>query len=169
MQQTNSIKSHCGAFILLSSMLFVGIYQCTRNVIVHYVICEESFWQLLNSFSISYIKITCVSEFKASSMLNLLTVYLIVFFPTGSTVKNLPAFHLLQSSLLRSQDPLLCCQLLRTLQTIWEEDPTNFFLLEWTIQSMTQLAACMWQKPASVQKLFFSLLEMVCLLMLVNP
>ncbi|CAG09377.1 unnamed protein product [Tetraodon nigroviridis] len=82
----------------------------------------------------------------------------------GSTVKNLPAFHLLQSSLLRSQDPLLCCQLLRTLQTIWEKDPINFFLLEWTIQSMTQLAACVWQKPASVQKLFFSLLEMVRLL-----
>uniref|UniRef100_H3DGI6 Alfy-like armadillo-like repeat domain-containing protein n=1 Tax=Tetraodon nigroviridis TaxID=99883 RepID=H3DGI6_TETNG len=79
----------------------------------------------------------------------------------GSTVKNLPAFHLLQSSLLRSQDPLLCCQLLRTLQTIWEKDPINFFLLEWTIQSMTQLAACVWQKPASVQKLFFSLLEMI--------
>lgn len=84
---------------------------------------------------------------------------------TGLTVKNLPAFHLLQASLLRSQDSLLCCQLLRTLQTIWERDPTNFFLLEWTVQSMAQLAACVWRKPAPVQKLFFSLLEMVRLLM----
>uniref|UniRef100_A0A8C4GFJ4 WDFY family member 4 n=1 Tax=Dicentrarchus labrax TaxID=13489 RepID=A0A8C4GFJ4_DICLA len=79
----------------------------------------------------------------------------------GSAVKNLPAFHLLQASLLRSQDSLLCCQLLRTLQTIWERDTANFFLLEWTVQSMTQLAACVCRKPAPVQKLFFSLLEMV--------
>ncbi|XP_042357670.1 WD repeat- and FYVE domain-containing protein 4 isoform X2 [Plectropomus leopardus] len=79
----------------------------------------------------------------------------------GSAVKNLPAFHLLQASLLRSQDSQLCCQLLRTLQTIWERDPANFFLLEWSVQSMAQLAACVWRKPAPVQKLFFSLLEMV--------
>uniref|UniRef100_A0A3Q1F0J1 Alfy-like armadillo-like repeat domain-containing protein n=1 Tax=Acanthochromis polyacanthus TaxID=80966 RepID=A0A3Q1F0J1_9TELE len=79
----------------------------------------------------------------------------------GLAIKNLPAFHLLQASLLRSQDSLLCCQLLRTLQSIWERDPANFFLLEWTVQSMAQLAACVWQKPAPVQKLFFSLLEMV--------
>ncbi|TNN00036.1 hypothetical protein fugu_013068 [Takifugu bimaculatus] len=79
----------------------------------------------------------------------------------GSTVKNLSAFHLLQSSLIRSHDSLLCCQLLRTLQTIWEKDPTNFFLLEWTVQTMRQLSACVQQKPASVQKLFFSLLEMI--------
>ncbi|XP_060895664.1 WD repeat- and FYVE domain-containing protein 4 isoform X1 [Labrus mixtus] len=79
----------------------------------------------------------------------------------GSAVKNLQAFHLLQAPLLRCEDSLLCCQLLRTVQTIWESDPANFFLLEWTVQSMAQLAACLWRKPAAVQKLFFSLLEMV--------
>ncbi|XP_029926583.1 WD repeat- and FYVE domain-containing protein 4 [Myripristis murdjan] len=79
----------------------------------------------------------------------------------GSAVKNLPAFHLLQGSLLRSDDPLLCCQILRTLQTIWDWDQANFFLLEWTVQSMAQLAACLWRKPAPVHKLFFSLMEMV--------
>uniref|UniRef100_A0AAQ4PJK2 WDFY family member 4 n=1 Tax=Gasterosteus aculeatus aculeatus TaxID=481459 RepID=A0AAQ4PJK2_GASAC len=79
----------------------------------------------------------------------------------GLTVKNLAAVHLLQSSLLRSHDAALCCQLLRTFRTIWEEDPANFFLLEWTIQSTSQLAACVWRKPAPVQKLFFSMLEMV--------
>ncbi|KAM3862933.1 LOW QUALITY PROTEIN: WD repeat- and FYVE domain-containing protein 4 [Diretmus argenteus] len=78
-----------------------------------------------------------------------------------SSVKNLPAFRLLQSSLLRSEDPLLCCQILQTLRTIWEWDQANFFLLEWTIQSVAQLAACVWRKPAAVHKLFFSLLEMV--------
>ncbi|XP_047459291.1 WD repeat- and FYVE domain-containing protein 4 isoform X2 [Mugil cephalus] len=79
----------------------------------------------------------------------------------GLAVKNLPAFHLLQASLLRSQDSLFCCQLLRTLQTIWERDPANFFLLEWSVQSMAQLAPCVWRKPVPAQKIFFSLLEMV--------
>ncbi|XP_047207420.1 WD repeat- and FYVE domain-containing protein 4 isoform X3 [Girardinichthys multiradiatus] len=79
----------------------------------------------------------------------------------GLAVKNLPAFHLLQASLLRSQDSLFCCQLLQTLQAIWEKDPANFFLLEWTVQSMAQLAARVYCKPLPVQKIFFSLLEMV--------
>ncbi|KAM4599617.1 WD repeat- and FYVE domain-containing protein 4 [Fundulus diaphanus] len=79
----------------------------------------------------------------------------------GLAVKNLPAFHLLQASLLRSQDSLFCCQLLRTLQTIWEKDPANFFLLEWTVQSMAQLAVRVCCKPLPVVKIFFSMLEMV--------
>ncbi|XP_020565278.1 WD repeat- and FYVE domain-containing protein 4 isoform X3 [Oryzias latipes] len=79
----------------------------------------------------------------------------------GSAVKNLPAFHLLQASMLRSNDICLCSQLLQTIHTIWKRDPANFFLLEWTVQSMTQLAACVWSKPPPVQELFFSMLEMV--------
>ncbi|XP_041645058.1 WD repeat- and FYVE domain-containing protein 4 isoform X2 [Cheilinus undulatus] len=79
----------------------------------------------------------------------------------GSAVKNLQAFRLLHSCLLRCEDSLLGCQLLRTVQTIWERDPSNFFLLEWTVQSMAQLASCVWRKPAPVKKMFFSLLEMV--------
>ncbi|KAM4730214.1 WD repeat- and FYVE domain-containing protein 4 isoform 2-T2 [Anableps anableps] len=79
----------------------------------------------------------------------------------GLAVKNLPAFHLLQASLLRSQDSLFCCQLLRTLQTIWERDPANFFLLEWTVQSMAHLATRVCRKPLPAQKIFFSMLEMV--------
>uniref|UniRef100_A0A3Q0T6I0 Uncharacterized protein n=1 Tax=Amphilophus citrinellus TaxID=61819 RepID=A0A3Q0T6I0_AMPCI len=79
----------------------------------------------------------------------------------GLAVKNLRAFHLLQAALMHSEDCLLGCQLLRTLQTIWERDPANFFLLEWTVQSVAQLATCVWRKPAPVQNLFFSLVEMV--------
>uniref|UniRef100_A0A3P9LMU3 DUF4704 domain-containing protein n=1 Tax=Oryzias latipes TaxID=8090 RepID=A0A3P9LMU3_ORYLA len=74
------------------------------------------------------------------------------------TVKNLPAFHLLQASMLRSNDICLCSQLLQTIHTIWKKDPANFFLLEWTVQSMTQLAACVWSKPPPVQELFFSIM-----------
>ncbi|KAK7930817.1 hypothetical protein WMY93_007212 [Mugilogobius chulae] len=80
---------------------------------------------------------------------------------TGSIVKNLPAFRLLQGSLLRSHNSRLCCQILQTMQKIWEKETANFFLLEWSTQTMTQLASCMLTKPAAVYKLYFSLLEMI--------
>ncbi|XP_077438112.1 WD repeat- and FYVE domain-containing protein 4 isoform X2 [Vanacampus margaritifer] len=79
----------------------------------------------------------------------------------GSSVKNMPAFHLLQAFLLQSEDSQLCCQILRTFKMIWERDKANFFLLEWTVQTMAQLAACVYRKPAAVQTMFFSMLEMV--------
>ncbi|CAL9687927.1 unnamed protein product [Knipowitschia caucasica] len=80
---------------------------------------------------------------------------------TGSLVKNLPAFRLLQGSLLRSQDSRLCCQILQTMQRIWEKDMSNFFLLEWSTQTLTQLATCLLSKPSAVHNLFFSMLEMI--------
>ncbi|XP_072293692.1 WD repeat- and FYVE domain-containing protein 4 [Eucyclogobius newberryi] len=80
---------------------------------------------------------------------------------TGAVVKNLPAFLLLQGSLLRSQDSQLCCQILQTMQRIWEKETANFFLLEWSVQTMTQLASCVLSKPAAVHRQFFSLLEMI--------
>ncbi|XP_076831011.1 WD repeat- and FYVE domain-containing protein 4 isoform X2 [Brachyhypopomus gauderio] len=81
----------------------------------------------------------------------------------GSTVKNLKAFQIIQSSFLRSGSALICGQILRTVQTIWSWDKANFFLLEWTLQSLARLAECVWQKPASVHGLFFQLLETVVL------
>ncbi|XP_062319191.1 WD repeat- and FYVE domain-containing protein 4 isoform X1 [Osmerus eperlanus] len=79
----------------------------------------------------------------------------------GLSVKNLSAFRLLQTSFLRSEDMLLCCHILRTIRTVWEWDSANFFLLEWSVQSLAQLATCVWRKPAPVHKLFFSMVEMV--------
>ncbi|XP_030628686.1 WD repeat- and FYVE domain-containing protein 4 [Chanos chanos] len=79
----------------------------------------------------------------------------------GSTVKNLSAFRILQSSFLRSDNALTCCQILHTVQTIWSWDKANFFLLEWTLQSLAQVAECAWKKPPAVHRLFFELLETV--------
>ncbi|KAM6956344.1 WD repeat- and FYVE domain-containing protein 4 [Aplochiton taeniatus] len=79
----------------------------------------------------------------------------------GRSVKNLSAFQLLQNCFLRSEDSLLCCQVLQTMRMVWEWDQANFFLLEWSVQSLAQLAPCVWRKPAPVHGLFFSLLEMV--------
>ncbi|KAL0964144.1 hypothetical protein UPYG_G00319710 [Umbra pygmaea] len=80
---------------------------------------------------------------------------------TGPAVKNLSAFRLLQGSFQRSEDSLFCSQILSTIRTVWLWNTANFFLLEWTVQSLTQVAQCVWKKPPAVHRLFFSMLEMV--------
>ncbi|XP_017319576.1 WD repeat- and FYVE domain-containing protein 4 isoform X1 [Ictalurus punctatus] len=80
---------------------------------------------------------------------------------TGTAVKNLRAFQILQSSFLRSGSALTCSQILCTIHTIWSWDKANFFLLEWTLQCLAQLADSTWQKPATVHSFFFKLLETV--------
>ncbi|MCI4376424.1 hypothetical protein PGIGA_G00188250 [Pangasianodon gigas] len=80
---------------------------------------------------------------------------------TGTAVKNLRAFQILQSSFLRSGSALTCSQILSTIHTIWSWDKANFFLLEWTLQCLAQLADSTWQKPATVHSFFFKLLETV--------
>lgn len=76
-------------------------------------------------------------------------------------MKNLRAFQILQTSFLRSGSALTCSQILCTIHTIWSWDKANFFLLEWTLQCLAQLADSTWQKPATVHSFFFKLLETV--------
>uniref|UniRef100_A0A9J8BGX1 WDFY family member 4 n=1 Tax=Cyprinus carpio carpio TaxID=630221 RepID=A0A9J8BGX1_CYPCA len=79
----------------------------------------------------------------------------------GSPVKNLTAFKIIQSSFLRSGNTVICSQILRTIQMIWSWEKANFFLLEWSLQSLAQLAECVWQKSPPVHLIFFELLETV--------
>uniref|UniRef100_A0A4W5QEA5 WDFY family member 4 n=1 Tax=Hucho hucho TaxID=62062 RepID=A0A4W5QEA5_9TELE len=79
---------------------------------------------------------------------------------TGSAVRNLSAFRLLQGSFQRSEDCVFCSQILSTIRTVWSWNRANFFLLEWTVQSLAQLAQCVSRKPPPVHRLFFSMLEM---------
>ncbi|KAJ8250746.1 hypothetical protein COCON_G00226680 [Conger conger] len=81
----------------------------------------------------------------------------------GSSVKNLTAFRILQSSFLRSGNAHTCAQVLLAVRDIWSWDKANFFLLEWTLQSLAQLGECVWRKPAAVHGPFFRLLETVVL------
>ncbi|XP_060728472.1 WD repeat- and FYVE domain-containing protein 4 isoform X2 [Tachysurus vachellii] len=80
---------------------------------------------------------------------------------TGRAVKNLRAFQILQTSFLRSGSAQTCSEILCTIHTIWSWDKANFFLLEWTLQCLAQLADSTWQKPATVHSFFFKLLETV--------
>ncbi|XP_056616257.1 WD repeat- and FYVE domain-containing protein 4 isoform X2 [Triplophysa dalaica] len=79
----------------------------------------------------------------------------------GSSVKNLTAFQIIQSSFLHSSNTVICSQILRTIQMIWSLEKANFFLLEWSLQSLAQLAECIWQKSPPVHLIFFELLETV--------
>lgn len=78
-------------------------------------------------------------------------------------MKNLTAFRILQSSFLRSENVHTCSQILQAVRNIWSWDKANFFLLEWSLQSLAQLAECVWRKPAAVHAPFFRMLETVVL------
>ncbi|XP_023679913.1 WD repeat- and FYVE domain-containing protein 4 isoform X2 [Paramormyrops kingsleyae] len=81
----------------------------------------------------------------------------------GRSVKNLTAFRIIQASFLHSDNIHTCSQILQTVRKIWTWDKANFFLLEWTLQSLAQLAGCISRKPPAVHTVFLELLEMVVL------
>ncbi|XP_064419150.1 WD repeat- and FYVE domain-containing protein 4 [Latimeria chalumnae] len=81
--------------------------------------------------------------------------------PSGaaSTVKNIPAFHVLQTVFLKSNRLFLGRGILSAIRKIWTWDRANFFLLEWTLQPLSQFAEVLHLKPQPVQTLYFQLLE----------
>uniref|UniRef100_A0A8C0ZGJ2 WDFY family member 4 n=1 Tax=Cyanistes caeruleus TaxID=156563 RepID=A0A8C0ZGJ2_CYACU len=82
---------------------------------------------------------------------------------TGMTVKNLQPFQVLQSIFQRSNDQHLCGRILAAIGTIWAWDRMNFFLLEWTLQPISQFTDIIHFKPHPVQVQFFRLVESIVL------
>ncbi|XP_069096980.1 WD repeat- and FYVE domain-containing protein 4 isoform X1 [Pleurodeles waltl] len=80
---------------------------------------------------------------------------------SGNCVKNLQAFQVLQTVFQRSTDSWLCRKMLTTMRTIWSLDKANFFLLEWTLQPISQLAERIHLVDVTVQILFFQLIEFI--------
>nr|XP_024109991.2 WD repeat- and FYVE domain-containing protein 4 [Pongo abelii] len=78
---------------------------------------------------------------------------------SGVTVKNLQAFQVLQNVFHKASDSVLCIQVLSAIRTMWAWNARNFFLLEWTLQPISQFVEIMPLKPAPVQEHFFQLLE----------
>ncbi|XP_027627322.1 WD repeat- and FYVE domain-containing protein 4 [Tupaia chinensis] len=78
---------------------------------------------------------------------------------SGVTVKNLQAFQVLQNVFQKSNDSVLCTQVLLSIKTMWAWNSRNFFLLEWTLQPISQFVEIVALKPALVQVHFFQLLE----------
>ncbi|XP_027504006.1 WD repeat- and FYVE domain-containing protein 4 [Corapipo altera] len=82
---------------------------------------------------------------------------------SGMTVKNLQAFQVLQSIFQKSNDQHLCGRILAAIGTIWAWDRVNFFLLEWTLQPISQFTDIIHFKPHPVQVQFFRLVESIVL------
>ncbi|XP_051693511.2 WD repeat- and FYVE domain-containing protein 4 isoform X2 [Oryctolagus cuniculus] len=78
---------------------------------------------------------------------------------TGVTVKNLQAFQVLQSVFHKASNSVLCMQVLLAIRTMWTWNSRNFFLLEWTLQPISQFVEIVALKPVPVQVHFFQLLE----------
>ncbi|XP_072483675.1 WD repeat- and FYVE domain-containing protein 4 isoform X2 [Notamacropus eugenii] len=81
--------------------------------------------------------------------------------PSGMTVKNLQAFQVLQTTFQKTNNPLLCRKILSGIKTIWTWNGRNFFLLEWTLQPISQFVEMIHLKPSLAQMQFFQLLESV--------
>ncbi|KAL6059161.1 hypothetical protein STEG23_008068, partial [Scotinomys teguina] len=88
---------------------------------------------------------------------------------SGVTVKNLQAFQVLQNVFHRASDSVLCTKVLLAIKTMWAWNPRNFFLLEWTLQPISQFVEIMPLKPTSVQEHFFQLLETLVFKLLYVP
>lgn len=78
---------------------------------------------------------------------------------SGVTVKNLQAFQVLQNVFHKASDPVLCTKVLLSIKTMWTWNARNFFLLEWTLQPISQFVEIVPLKPTPVQVHFFQLLE----------
>uniref|UniRef100_A0A8C2MGP4 WD repeat and FYVE domain containing 4 n=1 Tax=Cricetulus griseus TaxID=10029 RepID=A0A8C2MGP4_CRIGR len=88
---------------------------------------------------------------------------------SGVTVKNLQAFQVLQNVFHRASDSVLCTKVLLAIKTMWAWNPRNFFLLEWTLQPISQFVEIMPMKPTPVQVQFFQLLETLVFKLLYVP
>lgn len=78
---------------------------------------------------------------------------------TGSRVRNLKAFQVLESVFQKSSNPELCHCVLLAIKSIWCWDSMNFFLLEWSLQPISQFVGTMPLRSPLIQTHFFKLVE----------
>jgi hypothetical protein len=76
----------------------------------------------------------------------------------GSTVRNLLAFQVLQSTFLRARSEQLTSTILDAISTIYTADNANYFLLE-SEHTLSQFAEKLASKPKKAQEKFFQVLE----------
>ncbi|KAA0718059.1 WD repeat- and FYVE domain-containing protein 4 [Triplophysa tibetana] len=140
-------------------ILQAALSRCEEEVIEEHFLAIQDLLALIASLTLFG-----KSELKVAICVNNPQPPGFRFDPTltkGSSVKNLTAFQIIQSSFLHSSNTVICSQILRTIQMIWSWEKSNFFLLEWSLQSLAQLAECIWQKSPPVHLIFFELLDTV--------
>uniref|UniRef100_A0ABM5FZY4 WD repeat- and FYVE domain-containing protein 4 isoform X1 n=1 Tax=Pogona vitticeps TaxID=103695 RepID=A0ABM5FZY4_9SAUR len=84
-------------------------------------------------------------------------------------VRNLKAFQVLESLFRKTANPKLCQHILLAIKSIWMWDSMNFFLLEWSLQPISQFVGVIHLKPPIVQAQFFELVESVVFDLLYIP
>lgn len=78
----------------------------------------------------------------------------------GSSVRNIHAFQVLQTTFLRSPSTELCCLILDAISSIYHADNVNYFLLE-SHNTLSQFTEIIHTKSRQIQEKFFALLEFI--------
>ncbi|CAL1295954.1 unnamed protein product [Larinioides sclopetarius] len=79
---------------------------------------------------------------------------------SGSSVRNLQAFQVLQSVFMKAQTSYLCGLLLEAVSTVYHSDKANYFILE-SQHTLSQFSEKIHTKPPEIQEKFFKLLEFI--------
>lgn len=78
----------------------------------------------------------------------------------GASVRNIHAFHVLQTVFLKSNSPGLCCTILDAISSVYHSDNANYFILE-NQNTLPQFAEKIYLKTQEIQEKFFQLLEFI--------
>lgn len=76
----------------------------------------------------------------------------------GTSVRNIQSFHVLQSTFLKSNSPILCSTILEAISNIYHSDNANYFILE-NQNTLSQFIEKIHHKPPDIQKKLFELIE----------
>ncbi|CAH1175861.1 unnamed protein product [Phaedon cochleariae] len=76
----------------------------------------------------------------------------------GTSIRNIQAFHVLQSTFLKSNSSLLCSTILDAISSIYHSDNANYFILE-NQNTLSQFMEKIHYKPAEIQQKLFELIK----------
>ncbi|KAF5299222.1 hypothetical protein FQA39_LY02395 [Lamprigera yunnana] len=76
----------------------------------------------------------------------------------GTSVRNIQAFHVLQSTFVKCNSPILCCTILDAISSIYHADNANYFILE-NQNTLSQFTEKIHQKSSNIQQKLFQLIE----------
>lgn len=78
----------------------------------------------------------------------------------GTSVRNIQAFQVLQTTFIKSNSPLLCCTILDAISSIYHSDDANYFILE-SQNTLSQFTERIHYKSPDIQQKLFQLLEFI--------
>ncbi|XP_017775866.1 PREDICTED: WD repeat and FYVE domain-containing protein 3 isoform X2 [Nicrophorus vespilloides] len=76
----------------------------------------------------------------------------------GTSVRNIQAFHVLQTTFIKSSSPILCASILEAISSIYHSDNANYFILE-NQNTLSQFLEKIHYKSPEIQEKLFELIE----------